>query len=281
MPEPEDKSIDILGIKPLGEALNTAITRSFDGAAAFLSRICLPAAEEFGLLLRDRVSHWRAKNAAKIANKAEAKLASHSTEKNRHASPRLVAQILEHGSWSDSDTVQDMWGGLLASSCTPDGKEEENLIFIDLLSRLTTSEAKLLNYLCESARKYIPPPGWVIAAQLEPTPEEITDVTGISEITNIDNALDHLVTLGLLTGGFDMVSEEIRVQPTTLALQMYARCQGHSGPPREFFTTAEHVNSLDDIPMTSTINQLQRALRHTVEQQQARKRVADADKEPQ
>ena len=41
-----------------------------DGAAAFLSRVCLPAAEEFGRALRDRISAWRAKNAAQVLNKA-------------------------------------------------------------------------------------------------------------------------------------------------------------------------------------------------------------------
>jgi len=39
----------------LAEAINTVTTSVVGGAEAFLGRICLPAAEEFGLLLRDRV----------------------------------------------------------------------------------------------------------------------------------------------------------------------------------------------------------------------------------
>ena len=60
MSENQSQSLDVLGIKPVGEAITTAVKGTVDGAAAFLSRICLPAAEEFGLLLRDRVSHLRA-----------------------------------------------------------------------------------------------------------------------------------------------------------------------------------------------------------------------------
>jgi hypothetical protein len=50
----ENKSLDILGIKPIGNAIESLTDGFVSGASAFLSRICLPAAEEFGLLLRDR-----------------------------------------------------------------------------------------------------------------------------------------------------------------------------------------------------------------------------------
>jgi hypothetical protein len=65
------RSLDILGAKPIADAALVVTKGSVDGAGAFLSRICLPVAEEFGLLLKDKVGHWRANNAAKIANKAE------------------------------------------------------------------------------------------------------------------------------------------------------------------------------------------------------------------
>ena len=71
----DSKSLDLLGAKPVGDAVKIATEGMFKGAGEFLGRICLPAAEEFGLLLRDRVSHWRASHAARIAERAEAKLA--------------------------------------------------------------------------------------------------------------------------------------------------------------------------------------------------------------
>lgn len=40
------------------QPLNTLAQGAVDGAGAFLGRICLPAAEEFGLLLRDKVGFY-------------------------------------------------------------------------------------------------------------------------------------------------------------------------------------------------------------------------------
>jgi hypothetical protein len=70
MPE-ESNSQDILGLKSYAEPINKVVDGSIEGASAFLSRICLPAAEEFGFLLKDKVSAWRAKNAINIAYKAQ------------------------------------------------------------------------------------------------------------------------------------------------------------------------------------------------------------------
>ncbi len=67
MTEAKPPVTDLLGLAPYGEAVNTATKVVVDGAAAFLSRVCLPASEEFGLLLQDQVRHWRAQNIARIA----------------------------------------------------------------------------------------------------------------------------------------------------------------------------------------------------------------------
>jgi hypothetical protein len=130
MSEQKDQSLDILGIKPIADSINIATKAIFDGSSEFLSRICLPAAEEFGLLLRDRVSHWRAVNAARIVADAESIVANLPDSVQRRAHPRIVAQIIEHGSWIESDEVQKMWAGLLASSCTVDGADDSSLIVI-------------------------------------------------------------------------------------------------------------------------------------------------------
>src|ERR1044072_5310214 len=131
MDEKDPKSLDILGIKPIGDSISTIVKGTVDGAAAFLSRICLPAAEEFGFLLKDKVSHWRAQNLVRMTEKAERKLASDSGFEKRHVHPRLLLLTLEQSSWMDVDEVQEMWAGLLVSSCTEDGTDKSNLIFIN------------------------------------------------------------------------------------------------------------------------------------------------------
>ena len=49
---------DVLGIAPVGRAVERVTDSVLSGAEAVLGRVCLPAAEEFGLLLRDKVSRW-------------------------------------------------------------------------------------------------------------------------------------------------------------------------------------------------------------------------------
>src|SRR5262245_259672 len=134
---PDDKSLDVLGLKPISDAINKITSAAVDGANAFLSRICLPAAEEYGLYLRDKVHHWRTQNMLAVTQKAEATMVMAGLSDNVHAHPRLISTILDQGSWIEDAKVQEMWGGLLASSCTESGDDDSNLLFIDLLGSLT------------------------------------------------------------------------------------------------------------------------------------------------
>ena len=238
MTEPKSQSLDLLGIKPIADAAAAVTKASIDGASAFLSRICLPACEELGLLLRDKVSTWRAKNALAIAAMAERILESEDTSEGVHGHPRLVGQILEQGAWSDDSTVQELWAGLLASSCDANGNDDSNMMFVDILSRLTVSRVRLLDHACVTATKIVSPGGWLIAQQNYAPIEKVRDVSGIADDQRIDRELDHLRILGLLElvgGGFNPHATDAGLTPTTLALHMYARCHGHRGNPAEYY----------------------------------------------
>lgn len=187
MSEETSKSLDVLGIKPVADAISHVSKATVDGAAAFLSRICLPAAEEFGLLLQDRVKSWRARNAAAVVAEAEKSLNYNQPNAKATAHPRLVAAVIEHGSWSYESQLHQMWGGLLASSCSPDGHDESNLIFTGMLSQMTAVQAKVMCYSCEKTQKVISPAGLIV-----PQGEVIVDlptlesITGIADIHRLD-----------------------------------------------------------------------------------------------
>jgi len=110
-----DKSLDLLGIKGVSDAIRIATERTLDGATAFLSRVCAPALEEFGLALRDRVSAWRARNATKMLNTANNLLNEHQPSTSEKIHPRLTNVAIEEASWTEEDEVLRMWAGLLAS----------------------------------------------------------------------------------------------------------------------------------------------------------------------
>lgn len=199
MADNDSKSLDILGVKPVGDAIKIATEGTFKGAGEFLRRICLPAAEEFGLLLRDRVSHWRAAQAAKIAERAEAKVARFARGAV-HAHPRLVFEVIEKGSWSDDDVIQDMWAGILASSCTEDGRDDSNIVFASLLSQLTGTQLRILNYAVKAAPKYATKTGLPYAEAISLSHAQLVEISGCSDTHRLDRELDHLRALELIGG---------------------------------------------------------------------------------
>lgn len=141
--KPVSGAQDLLGIAPVGRAVERVTDSALSGAEALLSRVCLPAAEEFGLLLRDKVGEWRRQNTIATLGKAQAPLERAAAE-DRHAPPRLIIESLKHASWAETDDVQEMWAGLIASSCTEGGTDDSNWIFINLLGQLTAMQAGLL-----------------------------------------------------------------------------------------------------------------------------------------
>jgi hypothetical protein len=221
----ESKSLDVLGIKPIAESINKVTSVTVDGAAVFLGRICLPAAEEFGLLLRDRVRGWRAANVAAITQRAEQRLNETEAPPDVHAHPRLVAGILEEGSWMEDPIVQDLWGGLLSSSCTESGDDDSNLVFINLLSDLTKLQARVLKYACENCQKSVAPNGLIQSDEMTIPLDTLIEITGESDIHRLDRELDHLREVGLIDGGFNPDSStDAFIHPLPLALNMYIRC---------------------------------------------------------
>jgi hypothetical protein len=234
----DEHSLDILGIKPVGKAVEKITAGTVDGAGAFLSRICLPAAEEFGLLLRDRVHNWRTQNLVAITRKAEQNLQSYA---GLHASPRLVNRVVEEASWIDDSEVQEMWAGLLSSSCTETGDDDSNLLFIGLLSSLTKLEANILRFACERSSKSCGQNGLITVCNFEVSIEQLFDVAGVRDVQRLDRELDHLRVLGLLDGGFESPPrlDVVSLTPTTLAVHMYVRCQGTRISPAEYFGIPE------------------------------------------
>ncbi len=238
MPE-SDKSLDVFGIKPVSAAINTVAKATTAAAGAFLSRICLPAAEEFGLLLRDKVSSWRAQNALAIATRAEELFLKLPNANNRHAHPRIVGAVIDHGSWADEDDIRSMWAGLLATACTESGKSQENLIYVNLLAQLTSSQVRILAFACNEATKFKSETGLLLSQHFAATLDQIKSASGTTDIYTLDLEIDSLRGLGLLdlqSGLSTHTNQDTLLTPSAMGLQLYVRSQGHIGSPVEYFS---------------------------------------------
>jgi hypothetical protein len=229
---------DQLGIRPLGEAAKALVEASAEGAKAFLGRICLPAAAEFGLLFQDKVREWRATNALKSIARAQLLFRELGLPEGHHAHPRLVGQIMEHASWADTDELQQMWAGLIASSSDQTGNDDSNLMFIDLLARLSSSQVRILEYGCKTGVLELSAAGWLLSSTVSIILPDLERVAGTDDVQRLDREMDHLRAIGLLaelSGGFEADSTDADLTPSPLALQMYARCCGHRADPVTFY----------------------------------------------
>lgn len=240
----ENKALDIFGIKPIANAIDTTVTKSFEGIESFLKLVCAPALEEMGLLIKDQVRSWRLNNIYTILTKAQGKMEFFEDNLQVKAYPRVALSIIENGSLNDNPEIQELWAGLFASSCTKDGQDDENLIFVDLLKQLTIVEAKILNYACKNSRKVIYDNGLMLGADFKIECKELICLTGVTDIHRLDRELDHLRSLELIGsafegGGFDASDDKLTagITPTALALNLYIKSQGYNGDPTKYWTT--------------------------------------------
>jgi hypothetical protein len=233
----ETTSRDLLGLAPYGESIKILSQGLVDGASTFLGKICSPAAEELGLIFRDRLRFYRTVQAVQILAKAEVKLKSKNQD-GRRVHPRIAGAVIEHGSWTDDDQVQEMWAGLLSSGCTEDGRDDGNMMFVDLLNRLNSSQARLVKWICEYCPKICSPLGLVTAQFVNIPVASLFAAAGHEDFQRLDREVDHLRALDLIDGGLDPEAVTPVCEgtaPTSLALNLYIRCSGSRAAPAEFF----------------------------------------------
>jgi hypothetical protein len=211
-------------------------------ALAFLTRACPSAAVEVIRLFREDLSNYRVASAMEIALKAE-KLLSFGPHAERMRAPSsIVLRILGDGSWADAESTQHLWAGLLATSCTLAGRDESNLVFVNLLCQLTSIHLRILTAACTKATKFMMGVERISSRPITLTAHEMTRITGSRDLIRIHRDLEHLSDLGLVTLRVKTQSftplEGTDITATSLGLQLFARCNGHRGAAQEFYGVA-------------------------------------------
>ena len=212
-------------------------------ASAFVDRICPSISGEVKVLLRDRLSTLRIGNALEIALRAESMLGSGPDADRKRAHPQLVMRILEAGSWTDQDGILQLWTGLFVGSCTDKGDDETNLKFINLLSDLASEHALIFSFACARATKVVLESGVVSSLPLICTMAELMKVTGMHVTQRIELDIDQLSVFGVLlkrvkASSYSSLNMDVDITPSSLGLELYARCHGHRGAPRDFYGLA-------------------------------------------
>lgn len=238
MSEPKFSIGDVLGIKPVGEAL-VVVTKATTGAAAkFYDHLCKPAVKEAGLYFRDIISEYRQRNLLAMKIRVEQKLSENKVPDGHGVHPRLMHVVLDESSWVDDAVVQDMWAGLLSSSCTEGGDDDSNLLFTTILADLTKLQTRILKHACEKAKKISTLGGLIHTEDLVVELAELIEVSGVQDTDRLDRELDSLREQGLLSdGGFpaEQPLRDVQLTPSPLALHLYVRAAGSRVSPVDYF----------------------------------------------
>ena len=149
-------------------------------------------------LVDDEWTKARVANIVQILLKAESLLPADFSAESIGARPGLVVKVLQYGSWADEGWIQQMWAGLLATTCSMDGDDGSNEFFIDLFSKLADVHVCIFTYACMRTTNLQATSGSTSSEPLICTREELMEVTGSRELLRIERDLEHLYDLGLL-----------------------------------------------------------------------------------
>ena len=233
---------DILGIKPIGEANLETTKAAIKGVSSFLELVFKPGLEELGYFIKDEVRLWRLNNIIKMLEKAQGKMEFDGKDLNLTANARVGLSIMEGCSEVDNEELQDLWAGLFVSSCTPDGRDDSNMNFVDLLRRMSTVEARIIDYACNNCKKTLHPNKLITADHISVSFENLTRIAETDDIYRLDREMDHMRSIELLLsgnfggGGFEASdSLDADITPSPLALNLYYRTHSTGISPIVFW----------------------------------------------
>jgi hypothetical protein len=237
---------DILGIKPISEAGAEGTKAAIKGVSSFLEMVFKPGLQELGYIFKDEIRYWRLKIILSMLNVAKGKMNFDGKELNLTANARVGLAIMEECSSVDNEELQNLWAGLFASSCTPDGRDDSNMNFVDLLRRMSSVEAKIIDYACKNSRKFLYPNKLITSDNLNISFKTLVEIAGTDNVYRLDSELDHMRSIELLEpsdyigisgGGFiaSDTSLEANITPSSLALNLYYKTHSVGKTPIEFW----------------------------------------------
>lgn len=206
-------------------------------AFAFLRRISPPAETQLSVAMTGGMSYDGEERALEIILQADDLLSSLGQTPRGHVNAQLVQHIVDHGVNLDTRDAEmaHCWAGLLAAATLDSTDGEENLGFVELLSKVDIVSMRILRVSCEKAIASGWDPGFVFREKIHSTADEIKKIARVTNVVAIDRGVTRLQELGLVhradrASAFEPL-EEVDLTPTALGLQLHARCSGRLEVP--------------------------------------------------
>ena len=161
------------------------------------------------------------------------------------ANPRVGLSIINCSSEVDNDELQDLWAGLFISSCSDDGQDDSNMNFVDLIRRMSSVEARIIDYACRNCKKVIFPNKLIVADEFIVPFGVLEKIAQTDDVYRLDSELDHMRSIEILVngsgfgdgGGFEVSDEELsaNITPSALALNLFFKTHSIGVSPIEFW----------------------------------------------
>ena len=237
---------------------------------AFLSRIAPDASAEIARLLHEGLSNYRLEHAIEIADKAEKFLEARPGGGDKMRAPaKDVLSIIESGSWVEDPYIVQLWAGLLASSCSVEQWDDSSISYIEMMSQMNAVHIRILAGACTKASKIITGPDRISSRPLAYSASDLMKISGSHDLIRIERDLLHLAELGLIErrekGTFFLQISDVKITPTFLGLELYARCNGQRGTKKFYglvpygVSLSEEQNRSDsDVPIWETFRRRNR-----------------------
>ncbi|MGH9562623.1 MAG: hypothetical protein ACRD3S_14315 [Terracidiphilus sp.] len=222
----------------------------------FLCRLCPTGAEEAIVLLDGGLDSERTSMLFKIAHAVEVQLAADPDAACIRAHPKVVASVLRNGSWAPSEQAMQLWIGLFLSSCSVEEPDDSNVILTEILIHLTPYQVAIYKDACERALASATS-GDLASVSVVLSPDEITKLTGITDLARNAGDLAYLYNLGLMRKLFDFTSyrevDSFDITPSEVGLALYRHCLGQRSKfdPPLAAAAREHLEAFLPPPIPS------------------------------
>jgi PilZ domain-containing protein len=220
-------------------------------AFSFLGQVCPDGVDQIGDWVSTRASSYKVLNAVSIALKAKILLERDPThqllandqqiaiDSQIAIDPQIAVRILEVGSETHEEWIQNFWAGLLITASSSNAPRDSHLQLVEIFSQLTSIPIRIFTVVCTKSTKVQLFNGEIAARRLACNTEELASTVG-ARGPQLQRDLQSLVSLHLIerssTASSSLhASKETLVTVTPLALKLFALCNGHRGSLPEFY----------------------------------------------
>lgn len=130
---------------------SSTIEKGLELAKDFLDKLIMPAVEETGLLIKEKVIYWKFKNQVKVLNKAKEYCEKHGIEP-KTISFKLLVPLIETSALEEDELLQDKWAILLGNMVDSE-QNVENHVFPYILGQISKNEYLFLEQVYFSKKE--------------------------------------------------------------------------------------------------------------------------------